>query len=497
MPYSHSAGPTKRKQRQQLTVPCDCNLCQGKPQTYRVVRRHKQAFGKNLGIDCNEHEEDEESSSLDESVEIKIDVSSKDSPSNSEDSQQSMKCLLVSSGTEDNSEVGFHVEPFNKISTTSRPSYESLPSADDTSDDTRSETSSNSSVDEDDCETLFDPESSNSSDCQSQNSDDDTAKSITSAAESQMIEELPLYEGSSTTVLEALAGYFDWFTTHPSVSKSALSELLQFEHEHILPSGNNLPSSYEDALQFVRPFMLDTVTYHVCPNDCVIFRKTPRYDYSDLNTCPICHANRFGSNGIPFRKYVYYPLGPRWKRMFENKEMSELLQSHCSFSESCLMYDVHNSPAWKHVFAKDGVFGGDCRGLLIQLSTDGVNPFSSNKVCYSMWPVMVTILNLPKILRNKHKCVMLAGIIPTNAKSIDPYLDVLVDELIELDCRLFFDAFRSENFKFQVRLHNFVLDYPGLNKTFSCVGAGALQGCMWCELRGKPATVAYNFKRLF
>lgn len=71
-----------------------------------------------------------------------------------------------------------------------------------------------------------------------------------------------------------------------------------------------------------------------------------------------------------------------------------------------------------------------------------------------------------------------AGIIPTNAKhepkSIDPYLDVLVDELIELDGRLFFDAFRSENFKFQVRLHNSVLDYPVLKKTFSCVGAGAL-----------------------
>ena len=137
-----------------------------------------------------------------------------------------------------------------------------------------------------------------------------------------------------------------------------------------------------------------------------------------------------------------------------------------------------------NVFGKDGVFGGDCRGLLIQLSTDGVNPFSSNKVCYSMWPVMVTILNLPKILRNKHKCVMPAGIIPTNGKHepVDPYLDVLVDELIELDDRLFFDAFRSENF--QVRLHNFVLDYPGLKKTFSCVGAGALQGCLWCELKG-------------
>jgi len=125
---------------------------------------------------------------------------------------------------EDNSEVGFHVELLNKILTTSWPSYESLALADDTSDDTRSETSSNSSVDEDDCETFFNPVSSNSSDSQSENNND-TAKSITGAAESQMMQELLLYKGSSLTVLEALPGYFDWFTTHPSVSKSALSEL--------------------------------------------------------------------------------------------------------------------------------------------------------------------------------------------------------------------------------------------------------------------------------
>lgn len=74
---------------------------------------------------------------LDESVEIKINASSKDSPSDSEESQQSMKCLLVSSGMKDNSEVKCHVKPLNKILTTSRGSCESLPSADDTSDDTR------------------------------------------------------------------------------------------------------------------------------------------------------------------------------------------------------------------------------------------------------------------------------------------------------------------------------------------------------------------------
>ena len=101
-----------------------------------------------------------------------------------------------------------------------------------------------------------------------------TLLSLLQALRKVMIEGLLLYKGSSTTVLATLDGYFDWFTTHPCLSKSALSELRQFEHKHILPFGNNLPSSYEEALQFVRPFMLDTVTHHVCPNDCHFSKNT-------------------------------------------------------------------------------------------------------------------------------------------------------------------------------------------------------------------------------
>lgn len=494
MPYSLSAGSSKRRKRQRQTVPCFCDLCQGKLQSYRVARRHKQAIGKNIGI-INQYD------SSDEQEEIEKD-SSPDSSSDSENFQENVKLReqnVLHNVSEDNSELEYQEKPsgLNKSPNTSSDFERNSSSLHDTLHD--SDTGSvDSSVDEDDCDSIVDLASitsgqSSLSDSNSQKSDDDTAESITSVESQKIEEELPLYEGSSTSVLEALAGYFDWFTTHPSVSKSALSELLKFEHENILPPGNNLPSSYEEALKFVRPHMLDTVTYHTCPNDCVIFRKTPRYDFSDLDECPICHAKRFGSNGVPLRKYVYYPLGPRWKRMFENRDMSEVLQSHYSFDESCLIYDVQNSPAWKQLFADDGVFSGDCRGLLIQFSTDGVNPFSSNKVCYSMWPVMVTILNLPKVMRNKYEHVMLAGIIPANGKhepkSIDPYLEVLVDELMELDGAVFYDAFNCENFKFQVRLHNYVLDYPGLNKTFSCVGAGALQGCMWCELRGRSITI--------
>ena len=82
---------------------------------------------------------------------------------------------------------------------------------------------------------------------------------------------LPLFEGRSVTVLEALAGYFNWFSNHPSISKSALSSLLNHEHFNVLPPGNNLPSSYEQVYNVIKPHLVPTVCYRACPNDCIQF----------------------------------------------------------------------------------------------------------------------------------------------------------------------------------------------------------------------------------
>lgn len=84
---------------------------------------------------------------------------------------------------------------------------------------------------------------------------------------------------------------------------------------------------------------------------------------------------------------------------------------------------------------------------------------------------------------------MLVGVIPANGKeeprSVDPYLEIVVDELMALSGTSFYDGYKEDYFTFQVHLHNYVLDYPGLNKVFRCTGAGALQGCMWCEIIGE------------
>jgi len=68
--------------------------------------------------------------------------------------------------------------------------------------------------------------------------------------------------------------------------------------------------------------------------------------------------------------------------------------------------------------------------------------------------------------------MLLVGIIPGNGgrepKSVDPYLEIVVDELLTLSGSQFYDAFRNAPFTFKVQILNYVLDYPGLNSLQCC-----------------------------
>lgn len=48
-----------------------------------------------------------------------------------------------------------------------------------------------------------------------------------------------------------------------------------------------------------------------------------------------------------------------------------------------------------------------------------------------MWPIMLSLLNLPAHLRNIRGSILLAGIIPgkDEPKNLDPYIEILVDEI--------------------------------------------------------------------
>ncbi len=104
------------------------------------------------------------------------------------------------------------------------------------------------------------------------------------------------------------------------------------------------------------------------------------------------------------------PIGPRLERIFSTPNLAKIVQNHgFSRSGSGDVYDIHS---WKKAFGRKGIFAGDDRGVALALCTDGVNPFSHNRVSYSMWPIMFSMLNLPRNIRTTFPNIFLVGIIP-------------------------------------------------------------------------------------
>ena len=89
--------------------------------------------------------------------------------------------------------------------------------------------------------------------------------------DNEVLSSTPLYESASLSVMDALVKNLLWFSEHPSISKEALSDKLSMDHE-VLPPGNKLPSSYSSAMKLVEPFLIQPIVFHVCPNDCIVFR---------------------------------------------------------------------------------------------------------------------------------------------------------------------------------------------------------------------------------
>ena len=250
----------------------------------------------------------------------------------------------------------------------------------------------------------------------------------------------------------------------------------------MLPPGNNLPNSYEDALKIIQPYLVKSIVYDVCASDCMIFRGI----YEDLSECPECGSERFiGNSRVAVRRFTYLPLKPRLARLFSTSNMAQVLQSHAVLRESDHIYDIHQSAAWNDAYKVGGLFGGDKRGISLALCTDGVNPFAHNKVAYSMWPIMLTLLNLPRNMRNIFGSILLVGIIPSNGSKephfLTPYLDILVDEILELCSCTLFDAYQNAPFKCKAANTAICL---GIGKVMSVVGSGGFQGCMFCDIQG-------------
>ena len=312
------------------------------------------------------------------------------------------------------------------------------------------------------------------------------------------------------TVLQWLALHFNIFSTHPSISKQAFSSFLKLQSSFHKTTDFNLPASYYEARKLINPYVIKRKYFHACVNDCVLFRDSEKYQYANLQTCPLCSEDRYVDNNakrqVARRKFIYIPIGPRLARIYGEVNLAQLVQSHpgCSYSGE-QMWDIHHSAVWKELYGKDGHFSGDNMGISFAFEMDGVNPYHNIGVCYSMTPMMLTILNLPRHIRNTFSNINLVGIIPGSGRSeatkVGTYVEVLVDELLYLTGCKAYSEYNKAPVDVKIKLLLYVLDYPGLSKLFNQIGSGGFFGCHWCFVRGETCKhldkVVYLHNRSF
>ena len=284
-----------------------------------------------------------------------------------------------------------------------------------------------------------------------------------------------LYPGARVTSEQAIYTLVSWFSSYPGITKSAFSRLLYILHTFILPNDNCLPQSYADILKKMQPFLSPVKDYHCCVNDCVLFRDSGAAEYATLLMCPKCGEDRYEQGtSIPRKRFKYFPLENRVRRLFSDPNMSRLLQNHASSDSpsSNVITDIHQSQAWRSWYSPTGMFAGDSRSLSFAVCMDGLNPFSREKNTYSVCPMFLMNLNLPSHIRKLPGSIMLTGLIPGphEPKHIDPYVDVLVDDILHLNTLTVHDGYKKEVFSLKANIVLNVFDYPGQNKVLHCLG---------------------------
>jgi hypothetical protein len=86
--------------------------------------------------------------------------------------------------------------------------------------------------------------------------------------------------------------------------------------------------------------------------------------------------------------------------------------------------------AWKVLDSFDADFASDARNICFGLVKDDFDPFSSNSVPYSCWPVFAVPYNLTPSLCMKYEFIFLCLIIP-GSEAPGTRLNVMLKPLIE------------------------------------------------------------------
>ncbi|XP_004289395.1 PREDICTED: uncharacterized protein LOC101310170 [Fragaria vesca subsp. vesca] len=190
----------------------------------------------------------------------------------------------------------------------------------------------------------------------------------------------PLYPGcTKSTKMNGLVQTFNLKAKH-GLSDSCYTYILILFHT-LLPDGNEVPGSVNLAKKTLSALGMKYEKIDACPNDCILYRDLN----VDAKKCPSCNASRWklakdGSEkvGVLTKTLWYFPLIPRFRRMFQSTVSAKELTWHArGRKKDGMMRHSADSPTWKMVDTNWPDFGIEPKNLRLALSLDRFNPYGA------------------------------------------------------------------------------------------------------------------------
>lgn len=168
--------------------------------------------------------------------------------------------------------------------------------------------------------------------------------------------------------------------------------------------------------------LIFAVLYEACANDCVVYTGLLR----EASMCHVCQSSRYKDDSKPAKVFRYMPIIPQLKNLFASSHTAEHVRWAAEHKyDPSEVRDITESSAFDELIRKR-LFSIDARNLALAVCTDGVQPWSGSN--YDLWPIFVTVLNLPPHLRDLPENAILVGLIPGRSapQHINTYLRFLV-----------------------------------------------------------------------
>ncbi|CAM6113023.1 unnamed protein product [Calypogeia fissa] len=245
------------------------------------------------------------------------------------------------------------------------------------------------------------------------------------------MEDTLLYAGSSQTDFDASLSILELQVQH-GWTEASVKDLLKVLDSKFLPEDNHLPTSVYHVKKKVQQYVLDYEIIHAGPKDCILFRG----EHKDLHQCPECQSMRYkpkkNSKQFPVKVLRYFPLIPKLLRFFKTQSVAGMMTKWKDFVsiDNKVRYPA-DSAAFKHADSLLEEGGNDPRHVRFGLAVDGVCPFKKLSSKWTLFPLMLTIYNIPPDLICTDPYLWLSMIIPGKKQvtNINTYLRPLIEEL--------------------------------------------------------------------